>query len=107
MFQITASRCKIVTSLGEKISRNIDARKSCYDWIKSNFWFPSNILTQDMKYGIESGSLAVNLYMSNTMNKVYSSGLWVNRKYIHLAASADGLIYNDQNKLHGIIEIKC
>ena len=60
-----------------------------------------------MKYGIESGSLAVNLYMSNTVNKVYSSGLWVNRKYIHLAASPDGLIYNDQNKLHGIIEIKC
>ena len=31
----------------------------------------------------------------------------MNRKYIHLAASPDGLIYNDQNKLHGIIEIKC
>ena len=54
LFLITASRCKIITSLGEKISRNIDARKSCYDWIKNNFWFPSNILTQDMKCGIES-----------------------------------------------------
>ena len=75
--------------------------------MKNNFWFPSNILTQDMKYGIESESLAGNFYMSNTGNKVISSGLWVNRKYIHLAASPDGLIYNDQNKLHGIIEIKC
>ena len=107
LFLITASRCKIITSLGEKISRNIDARKSCYDWIKNNFWFPSNILTQDMKCGIESESLAGNFYMSNTGNKVISSGLWVNRKYIHLAASPDGLIYNDQNKLHGIIDIKC
>ena len=107
LFRITASRCKIVTSLGEKISRNIDARKSCYNWIKNSFWFPSNILIQDMKYGIESESLAVNLYMSNTGNKVISSGPWVNKNYIHLAVSPDGLIYNDQNKLHGIIEIKC
>ena len=60
-----------------------------------------------MKYVIESESLAVNLYMSNTGNKVISSGPWVNKNYIHLAVSPDGLIYNDQNKLHGIIEIKC
>ena len=60
-----------------------------------------------MKYGIESESLAVNLYMSNTGTKVITSELWVNEKYIHLAASPDGIIYNDQNKLHGIIEIKC
>ena len=60
-----------------------------------------------MKYVIESESLAVNLYMSNTGNKVISSGLRVNKKYIHLAASLDGVIYNDQNKLRGIIEIKC
>ena len=107
LFRITASRCKIVTSLGEKISRNTDARKRCYDWIKNNFWFPSNILTQDMKYGIESESLAVYLYMSNTENKVISSGLLINKKYIHLRARPYGLIYNDQNKLNGIIEIKC
>ena len=61
LFRITASRCKIVTSLSEKISGNIDARKRCYDWIKNNFWFPSNILTQDMKHGIESESLTVYL----------------------------------------------
>ena len=45
--------------------------------------------------------------MSNTGNKVISSGLWVNKKYIHLRAPPYGLIYNDQNKLHGIMEIKC
>ena len=60
-----------------------------------------------MKYVIESESLAVNLYMNNTGNKVICFGLWVNKKYIHLAASLDGVIYNDQNKLRGIIEIKC
>ena len=90
-FRITASRCKIVFSLGEKISKTIDARKIFYDWIKNNFWFSNNILTQDMKYGIENESLAVNLYMSNTGNNVISSGLWVNKKSIHLAASPDGL----------------
>ena len=34
------------------------------------------------------------------------SGLWVNKKYPHLGASPDGLIIKD-NKLIGIIEIKC
>lgn len=107
MFRITASKCKTVISLGEKISQSVDERKCFYDWVKNNFWFPSNILTLDMKYGIESESEAVKLYMSSTGKKVISSGLWVNKKYIHLAASPDGLLFNDQNKLHGILEIKC
>ena len=42
-----------------------------------------------------------------TLGIEFCSGIWVNEKYIHLAASPNGLIYNDQNKLHGIIEIKC
>lgn len=41
--RLFASRCNVLTSLGEKISGNIDVRKS-YDWIKNNFWFPSNML---------------------------------------------------------------
>ena len=61
--------------LGENTNGNIDTRKCFYDLIKNNFWFPSNILTQDIKYGVESESLAVNLYMSNNGNKVVSSGL--------------------------------
>ena len=36
-----------------------------------------------------------------------SSGLWINADYVHLAASPDGLIYDDSNKLCGIVEIKC
>ena len=43
-----------------------------------------------MKYGIQSESLAVSFYMSSTGNKVTSSRLWVNKKYIHLAASTNG-----------------
>ena len=72
---VSVSKCKIIISLGEKIRGNIDAVKGFYDWIKNNFLFPSNILTQDMKYGIESESLGVNLYMSYTGNKAIISRL--------------------------------
>ena len=33
--------------------------------------------------------------------------LWVNKKYPHLGASPDGLIYDSQENLLGIIEVKC
>lgn len=65
------------------------------------------IYWHDMKYGIESESLAVNSFLSNTGNKVITSRLWVNKKYMHPAPSPDGLMYNNQNNLHGIVEIKC
>ena len=34
------------------------------------------------------------------------SGLNINRKYVHLGASPDGLIFKDR-KLEGILEVKC
>ena len=84
-YRITASTWKIVFSLGERISRNVDSRKNFFSWIKNNFWVPSNILAQDIQYCIESESLAFNFYRSNTGNKVISSGLWINEENILLA----------------------
>ena len=37
---------------------------------------------------------------------LFLSGLWINKKYLHLAASPDGLIFQDQ-KWNNIIEVKC
>ena len=61
-----------------------------------------------MKYGIENQSKAAAICSSQTGNKVVSSGLWINAKYLHLGASPDGLILDDSTiNVKGIIEVKC
>ena len=107
-FRITASVCKNVVLIGEKIKNKVDAKHQCFDWIRNHFWFPNSFKTLDMKYGIENESKAIAIYSSQTGNKVVSSGLWINAKYLHLGASPDGLILDDSTiNVKGIIEVKC
>lgn len=54
-----------------------------------------------MLYGLESEAKAILKYENETMNKVYSSGLWVNQKYPFLGCSPDGLVGEDT-----VLEIK-
>ena len=35
------------------------------------------------------------------------SGLWINQKYLHLAASPDRLVFGDDKNLLSIVEVKC
>ena len=35
------------------------------------------------------------------------SGLWINQKYLHLAASPDILVFGDDKNLLSIVEVKC
>ena len=35
------------------------------------------------------------------------NGLWINKKYLHLAASPDGLVFGDDKNLLSIVEVKC
>ena len=94
--------------IGEKIKKKVDAKHQCFDWIRNHFWFPNSFKTLDMKYGIENESKAIAIYSSQTGNKVVSSGLWINAKYLHLGASPDGLILDDSTiNVKGIIEVKC
>ena len=99
--RITASICKKVTFLGESRSR-LDA----FNWIKDFYWFKRHIVTADMQYGIDEEDNAVKKFSLFSGLNVLKSGLWVNKKYIHLGASPDGLIF-DGEELSAIIEIKC
>ena len=93
--------------IGEKIKKKVDAKHQCFDWIRNHFWFPNSFKT-DMKFGIENESKAIAIYSIQTGNKVVSSGLWINAKYLHLGASPDGLILDDSTiNVKGIIEVKC
>ena len=46
-------------------------------------------------------------YCNSKQTSVKSRGLWINADYVHLAASPDGLKYDDCNKVCGIVGIKC
>ena len=104
--RITASICKTVILMGEKLGDN--SKLTYYNYLKDKFWFPEYVCTLDMQYGITEEPKAVSMY-SKLMNvDVVESGIWVNVKYPHLGASPDGLIYDQEtNKLNGIIEVKC
>ena len=57
---------------------------------------------------IKIESKAIAICSSETGNKVVSSGLWINAKYLHLRASPDGLVLADSTtNVKDIIELKC
>ena len=100
-FRVTASICKTITQLGKNLDRH-----ACYSWLRKYFWFKENITTFHMRYGIEEEPNAIKAY-SNFLSadvSIKQSGLWVNKKYPYLGASPDGLIYDSQGDLLGIIE---
>ena len=59
-----------------------------------------------MQYGKDNEVNALREYSQIKTTLVGLSGLWINEKFPHLAASPDGLIFND-GKLDGILEVKC
>ena len=59
-----------------------------------------------MEYGKKNEIKALTKYGELKNILVGLSGLWINKKYIHLGASPDGLIIKD-GILEGILEVKC
>ena len=60
-----------------------------------------------MQYGISEEPNAIFAYSKLTGTQVFSSGLWVNKKYVYLGASPNGLIFDSDKRLRGIVEVKC
>ena len=106
IFRITASICRTVVNLGESISPN-DSMQPHLNYLEKQLWFPSSFLNSHMTYGINNEVIAVKHCCNAKQTSVKWSGIWINADYVHLAASPDGLIYDDSNKLCGIVEIKC
>ena len=104
-YRITASICKSAVLFGEKLSPEA-AKIPLFNWLRAKIWFPENIVTLDMKYGIEQEPNAISYYSKCKSVDVKSSGLWIHKKYPHLGASPDGLMW-ENNDLVGIVEVKC
>ena len=59
-----------------------------------------------MQYGIDNEVNALNEY-STRLNVIAGlSRLWINKNYLHLIASPDGLIFH-KGKLINVTEVKC
>ena len=103
-FRITASKCQSAVMRGETLDK-YDSLLPHFNWLYRNFWFPSTYCNQYMKYGIDNEQNALREYSDRLNVLVGLSGLWINDKYLHLAASPDGLIF-DNGKLVSIVEVK-
>lgn len=104
-FRITASTCKSVVNLGENLT-NYDSFHPHFASLEKKLWFPSNFSNFYTEYGKKNEINALREYGKEMNIPLGLSGLWINKKYVHLAASPDGLIFND-GKLEGILEVKC
>ena len=60
-----------------------------------------------MQYGINEEANAIHTYSQLINVPVTASGLWVNKHYVHLGASPDGLIMDSNDVVFGIVEVKC
>lgn len=104
-FRITASKCQSAMNLGENLSK-YDNLRPHFNYLHKNFWFPTSFCNKYMIYGIDNEINALREYSQRMNVLVGISGLWINKKYLHLAASPDGLIFSDGN-LANIVEVKC
>ena len=103
MCRITTSICKKVTSLGEKLDLH-----ECFTWLTTQYWFKHQYVSFYMQYGIDEEQNALEVFSKMANLEVHGSGLWVNKKYPHLGASPDGLIFDPATgELNAIIEVKC
>lgn len=107
-YRITASKCKEVCSLGDKIveHKGNDLTWKYFHWLANNLWSPKTVQTCDMQYGLSEEPKAREAYTKATGNKVRETGLWVNRKFPYLGASPDGLATDSDGNTVGV-EIKC
>ena len=65
---------------------------------------------KSLRYGRENADKAFSNYISEldlSHFHVTKSGFWINTDYPELGCSADGLIYDRDNNLKGVLEIKC
>ena len=105
-FCITASICKNIVNLGENLSEH-DSLRPHFNWLEKDFWFPNHFPNFCTKYGTENEVNGLREYSIKMQVLVELSGLWINKKYLHLAASPDRLVFPDDKYLLGIVEVKC
>ena len=70
-----------------------------------HFWFPTHFSNFYTNYGTENEVNGLREYSKQM--QVELRGLWINKKYLHVAASLDGLVFGDDKNLLSIVDVKC
>ena len=104
-FCITASICKSIVNLGENLPEH-DSLRPHFNWLEENFWFRTHFSNFYTKYETENEVNGLREYSEQMQVLVGLSRLWINKKYLHLAASPDGLVFGDDKNLLNIVEVK-
>lgn len=99
--RVTASNAKDVVSTS--------TNRGHYNILNRTLWAGRMIQTRAMAYGKERESEAFTAYSVSCRDgeSVVKSGFWVNPKFPEVGASPDGLIYDNEGRMKGILEIKC
>ncbi|XP_031327231.1 uncharacterized protein LOC116180523 [Photinus pyralis] len=99
---ITASNAKTASSLVSLSAKN--------NYLKRNLWqLTPNLLTAAMRYGQVNEAKARDKYVADHIQpneQFVQVGLYMNKKYPHLACSADGVVTTN-GVITRVIEIKC
>ena len=74
--------------------------------VREKFWFPTRFPNFYTKYGTTENEVnGLREYSKQMQVLVELSGLWINKTYLHLAASPDGLVFGDDKNLLSIAEV--
>ncbi|XP_055956192.1 uncharacterized protein LOC130012386 [Patella vulgata] len=100
--RVTASNAKTVTTTKSKQGQ--------YNLLKRLLWSKKVLDLKALKYGRDNEDHAFKNFQEGSLTPGHAltkSGFWVNPKYPELGCSPDGLIWDCNKKLVGVLEIKC
>ena len=85
-----------------------DLLRRHFNCLGKYFWFPTHFSNFYTKYGTEDEFNGLRDYRKQMQVLVGSSTLCINKKYLHLGNSPDGLVFGGDKNLLSIVEvIKC
>lgn len=90
------------------VFKDVCVRKADFQSLAARLLKTKNIMTAQMKFGIEHEPIAAKSYCEMTGNSVYLCGFVINPSAPHLGTSPDRKVFDSNaNPQHGLLEIKC
>ena len=100
------------SNFGRVFKRRVVVNTLAKELLSANKMFTTDRMPAPLKWGIEHESVAYKEYVSKLATssptlQVTKSGLWIDLNTGWLACSPDGLVWDGNEQLVGILEIKC
>ncbi|XP_048730406.2 uncharacterized protein LOC125647675 [Ostrea edulis] len=105
----SSRNCRITASVAKEVS-SVKSLRAKYNLLERILWGKKLPQLKSLKYGQENEDNAFTQYVNLSKGNnetTRKSGFWINPEYPELGCSPDGLIYDANNNLIGVLEIKC